>query len=236
MRKIIYLFALSLIFACNDDLSNSLETNPESLKVELNNSSISIVTFDGKSSSMKSSNLNLESIREKYSKLLYAKSENTSNKNEFSPSHSSGHFTTLEGNTITFGSGNNGKNGKWVSIGVANYKGDVVCNNIVGNQAIVQVAITEVGDGLNGILVGDSVLFFVKDNGEGRNAEVDEYFPWVLVFSGFPFSLCNLYDFGAGPEEGLSPEVFLNIMVGIFGHPNSDMSDTLYKSDQIQIK
>jgi len=240
MKKIIYLFALSLIFmfSCNDELSNSVDVSPEALKVETNNPSIFISKIDSKSISKNLSNVNLEALREQYSSKLYSKSGDKSNKSEFSGSHTNGHFTIQEGNTFTFSSGDDGYNGKWASKGVANYKGDVVCTNIVDNQVVIQVVITEVGEipaEAFELVVGNSLFFLLQDNGEGHNALSDQYFPWILVLPSLDFSVCN-EDFGAGQEEGLSPGFYLFIMDVVFGHPSTEWKDTFKKSDQIQIK
>lgn len=139
--------------------------------------------------------------------------------------HANGHFNTQEGNKITFSSGGDDELGVWKISGNINFEGFVHCATVEGNQAVVQMVITELGDNPEGFPfnVGGTILYLLEDNGEGANAPDDQYFNFVLAA---PF------DFGTCIE--LSPSDYLGIFEGC--ECGAAWFDTAKKSDQIQIK
>ena len=213
MKKVIYLMTLSLIFiyGCNnEDLSGLQDSSSADLKFEK-------LSFDGKTLSTEWSSITMEELRAKSRSRISSKSSGDSGAN--------GHFSTNEGNTISFSSGENGEFGDWNIRGIVNFKGDVICATVEGNQAVIQVVVKKVGalpDGFPDIL-GWTFLYLLEDNGEGQNAPSDRYYNQ---------SLYAPFDFGGCVELG--PSDFLQIIAGCPCDPA--FSDTAKTSDQIQIK
>lgn len=207
MKKLFCLCALSLffIYGCSKDDSSLLDSSPEALN-------------------FKSLSITPEEFQSRIVSDADSKSAN---------SGANGHFNTPEENKITFGSGADGGSGNWNVKGVLNFKGKVICTTVEGNQAVVQLVITHVGDMPAGAeafyAVGYTHLFLVEDNGEGHNAPKDRYWDYNL-FIPAPYDFC----FGLGPAG------FIEIFgLGLPGFPDpgvAQFKDTAKKSDQIQVK
>jgi len=200
MKKVIYLMTLSLIFiyGCSNEDSSSLDISQQDLK-------------------FKSLSISFEDLQSKPGSKTASKTLE---------SGANGHFSTQEGNTISFSSGDDGEFGNWNIKGVVNFKGDVICATVEGNQAVIQLVITQVGkipvEASGEIVVGYTHLFLLEDNGEGFNAPKDRYWDYNLYIP-------DTYDFCLE----LPPSVYLEIFAG-FGV--GQFSDTAKKSDQIQVE
>lgn len=201
MKKVIYLLTLSFfVYGCSKEDSSTLDSSQPDL------------TF-------KSVRISLENLK---SNNDYEVASRTGE------SGANGHFSTQQGNTISFSSGDDGEFGNWNQKGVVNFKGEVICATVEGNQTVVQVVITEVGEipveASGEIVVGYTFLFFLEDNGEGRNAPSDRYWNYSLYIPA-------AYDFclGFGPADYI-------FIFGLPGFPEDAMfEDTAKSSDQIQV-
>lgn len=213
MKKVIYLMTLSLIFiyGCSNEDSSGLQ-DPSSADLKFKK-----LSFDGTTLSSDVTSINMKELQEKTK-------ASTSSKSSGDPG-ANGHFSTNEGNTVSFSSGDGDEFGNWNMSGVLNFKGDVICATVEGNQAVVQLVITKVGnipeEASSEIVVGYTLLFLLEDNGEGFNAPSDRYFNGILFA---PF------DFGGCIE--LPPSVFLSFYEG----SGVEWGDTAKKSDQIQVE
>ena len=216
MKKLFYLLALPLIFlyGCAKEDSGLQKSSSADLKIEK-------LAFDGKTLSNDRVSITLEELQ--------AKSRSRTSSRSLEDSGANGHFSTNEGNTVSFSSGDDGELGNWNMKGVLNFKGDVICATIEGNQAVIQIVITQVGkipeEASGEIVVGYTWFFLLEDNGEGSKAPSDRYYTHALYAPG---------DFGGCIE--LPPSVFPLFFDGCGCVPTPQWSDTAKKSDQIQIK
>ena len=214
MKKVIYLMTLSLIFifGCSNEDSSGLQ-DPSSADLKFKK-----LSFDGTTLSSDVTSINMKELQEKTK-------ASTSSKSSGDPG-ANGHFSTNEGNTVSFSSGDGDEFGNWNMSGVLNFKGDVICATVEGNQAVVQLVITKVGnipeEASGEIVVGYTHLFLLEDNGEGFNAPKDRYWDYNLYIP-------DTYDFCLELPPSIYLEIFAGFGVGQF-------SDTAKKSDQIQVE
>lgn len=211
MKKLLYLFAFSfiLMYSCTKDSSTLTNESPD-----LENVEFQMATLEGEFINA-SASISLEELKSNSGSQVSTRSSEDS--------HSNGHFTTQDGNTITYSSGEDGELGNFKMKGNLNFKGDVLCAAVEGNRVVIQVVVTSVGvlpDGFPDIL-GWTWLYLFEDNGEGNNAPSDRYHSAALAA---PF------DFGGCIE--MTPSEFIGIVSGC----PCDFQDTAKKSDQIQIK
>lgn len=151
-------------------------------------------------------------------------------------SSANGHFSTSEGNTISFSAGinNGGEYGRFNMSGIINIKGDVLCSFYDGNQVVIWVRTTHVGDlpdcGCEEYFaVGTSWLYLLEDNGEGANAPPDRYFSQALVLADENGPILD-FDPVCDEFSFLGEDFFVFVFGG-----NQWWSDVAGKGDQIQV-
>ena len=213
MKKVFYLLTVSLLFmyGCDNESSDLQDPSKNLMDVEWQSYHI-----DGNSQTTSSKGISFEALRSKPGSEDSFKSPSN---------HANGHFNTEVGNKITFSAGGGNSLGVFNMSGASNVAGFVRCATVEGNQAVIQVVITEIGDVPDGfpLEVGHTVLYLLEDNGEGANAPDDRYWNFVLN-APFDFEFC----------VELSPSDFLDIFEGC--ECGAAWINTAKKSDQIQIK
>jgi hypothetical protein len=216
MKKVLYLLtaAFLLIYGCDREELEFQDSNRE--MDNLTDVKWQSYHIDGVSQATFSKNASFEDFQNKPQSQVSFKS--TSN-------HVNGLFHTVDGNKITFSSGRGNSLGVFKMSGGSNLNGIIRCATVEGNQAVIQVVITKIGEVPDGfpIDVGWTVLFLLEDNGEGANAPKDRYFNYVL-FSPFDSENC----------DGISPTDYQSVFYGC--ECGAGFLDTAKKSDQIQIK
>lgn len=216
MKKVIYLLALPLIFmyGCSNDETLSPEPGMEAAKLEM-------FSIDGKGNISNIGDFTFEDMRAKSNASTAYKGSDNSIVN--------GHFSTDQDNTITFASGKGGNSGTFSIRGAQNFKGDLICASTEENRTVLQVVVTSVGELPIGYpdILGWTFLYLLEDNGEGNNADSDQYFTFTLVAPG-PILEC----------DGISPSIFIGIydfLDSLYGI-GATWEPTFKTSDQIQIK
>jgi hypothetical protein len=213
MKRVFYLMTVSLLFfyGCDNEESELQDRSKDVMDVEWQSYHI-----DGTDQSTTSKSISFEDFQSKPDSQVSFKAPSN---------HANGHFNTQVGNIITFSAGGGNSLGVFNMSGASNLEGFVRCATVEGNQAVVQVVISNLGDVPDGfpLEVGHTVLYLLEDNGEGANAPDDRYWNFVL---NVPF------DFESCVE--LSPSDFLDIFEGC--ECGAEWIDTAKKSDQIQIK
>ena len=217
MKKALYLLTASflIMYGCNSEDLEFQDSNREMDNL-LMDVEWQLYHIDGDSQSTSSKSASFEDFQSKSESQVSFKSPSN---------HANGLFHTVDGNKIIFSSGIGNSLGVFKMSGGSNLNGIIRCVSVEGNQAVIQVVITKIGDVPDGfpIDVGWTVLFLLEDNGEGANAPKDRYFNYVL-FSPFDSEVC----------DGVSPTDYLSIFYGC--ECGAGFLDTARKSDQIQIK
>jgi hypothetical protein len=222
MKKLIQLLSLSLfvMYGCSEEqelvkLDPKLSDGGRMYVYKMNGigalTRVESVIMNGKNTSTKSQTL--------------ARSSGNSSAN--------GHFSTFEGNAISFSTAENngGNHGRMSISGNINLKGDVLCSVTDGNQVVIWVRTTHVGDlpdcGCDAYFaVGSTWLYLFEDNGEGASAPSDRYFRQVLTVGDENGPVLGLDPFC--DEWGVTPSLFMEI----FG---DEWSVVAGKGDQIQV-